>query len=86
MEDSIKAVDCEGGGQQSDTPGNPSVLPTADSLCEILKDELRCATFCKYRQGDNSDDEEQKVTESTNKLKGVEEFPEPQVQDEGQKD
>ena len=58
MEDSIKAVDCVGGGQQSKAPGDAGVLPTAEPLREILKDELRRAALCEHRQSDDRDDEE----------------------------
>lgn len=76
MEDSIKAIDCVGDSQQSKAPCDGRIVPTAKPLREILKDELRRAAICKHRQGDDRDDEEQKVTNSANKLKGIEEFPE----------
>ena len=82
MEASIKAIDCVGDGQQSKAPGDAGVLPTTEPLREILKDELRRAALCKHRQSGNCDNEEQKVANSANKLKGIEEFPEQQVEDE----
>ena len=86
MEDSVKAINCVSGGQQSKAPGDAGVLPTAEPLREILKDELRRTALRKHQQSDNRDEEEQKVTNSANKLEGIEELPEPQVEDEGHKD
>lgn len=86
MEDSVKAVDCIGHGQQSKAPGDAVIIPTAEPLCEILKDELRRAALSKHRQGDDGYEEEHKVTNSANELHGIEEFPEPQIEDECHKD
>ena len=86
MEGSIKAVDCVGDGQQSKAPGNAGVLPTAEPMREILKDKLRRAALRQHRQGNDRYDEEQKVTNASNKLERIDELPEEQVENERQKD
>lgn len=86
MKDSIKTIDCIGDGQQSQAPSDAIIIPAAETLREILKDELRCASFCKNRQSDDRNDEEQKVKNSANKFQGGKKFTEPEIKDERHKD